>query len=99
MRSLNDIILQIHMTFLNHKNSLEWVSSFKDEISPLSQEDFNTLIGMLEGVAQEEQNNYMESLQNNKIPMHLQMKATLPDQLYNVIDLLKRLYLDWKKEG
>ena len=89
MTSLNDISLQIHMTFLNHKDSVEWISSFKDDIEPLSQRDFDSLIILLEGIAIEEQANFTETLYNSRIPQKLQAKATDPSAFYLLIEQLR----------
>jgi hypothetical protein len=96
MRNLNDIVLQIHMTFLNHRDSVAWISSFKDEISPLSEAEFQRLIDMLEGVDQAEQANFAESLSMNNIPSHLQLKAAGQATLYVLIEKLKEEYSSWR---
>jgi len=95
LASINDLVLQIHMTFLSNKTSVEWISSFKEDIVPLNESDFQRLVSMLEGVAQQEQENYMQSLQMNKIPVHLQRKAVDVGSLYHLIEHLKSEYIAW----
>ena len=98
MHTLNDIALQIHMTFLNHKDSVEWISSFKDEIASLSDYDFQTLINMLEGISQAEHNNFAEALTMNNIPAHLQKRATTASNFNHLIEHLKLEYFHWQNE-
>ncbi len=99
MNSLNDIVLRIHMTYINNKHDVEWIISFEEEISPLSQEDFNKLIGMLEGVFEQEQANFMETIMHNDIPMHLQAKAATTSNLVEIIERLKVHYPEWKAKA
>jgi len=99
MQNLNDIVLQIHMTFLNHKESIEWISSFENEISPLNEKEFEDLINMLEGVAHQEQANFMESIHHNKIPMHLQVKALEAPSFHDLIEQLKHERKHWKSKS
>lgn len=89
MKSLSDICLQIHMTFLNHKDSVEWIKSFKDDIAPLSQTDFENLINLLEGIAIQEQANFTETLYNSRIPQKLLAKAIDPSAFYLLIEQLR----------
>ncbi len=98
MRSLNDISLQIHMTFLNNKDSVEWITSFKDDIVPLSQRDFDSLIDALEGIAIQEQANFTETIYNNRIPQQLQAKATDPSAFYLLIEQLRIERRRWDVE-
>ncbi len=95
--SLNDIVLRIHMTFLSNKDSVEWITSFKDEISPLSQDEFENLVNVLEGVSQEEQANFSETVMNNQIPAHLLSRATDISKFHELIERLKVEYAHWKQ--
>lgn len=99
MNSLNDIVLRIHMTYINNKHDVEWIVSFEDEIAPLNEEDFTTLIGMLEGVFEQEQANFMETIMHNEIPMHLQSKAATTSNLVEIIERLKLHYPQWKAQN
>lgn len=96
MLSLNDLILQIHMTFLNHPHSVEWVSSFKDDIAPLSLQEFDTLINMLEGVSEQEEDNYTQTIMYNNIPKHLQERAANTSNFQRLIDQLRIEYAIWQ---
>lgn len=95
MSSLNDLVLQIHMTLLNHKDSIDWITSFKDEIAPLKPYEFEKLITTLEGVVMEEQNNFMDTVMHNQIPISLQAKASGPEKLVELIERLKVEYQGW----
>lgn len=97
MSSLNDIVLRIHMTFLNNKDRVDWISSFEDEITPLSEDDFNNLVHVLEGVCQEEQVNFSDTIMNNQIPSHLLSRATDATKFYELIEQLKIEYARWKQ--
>ena len=95
MNSLNDIVLRIHMTFLSNQHTVEWVASFENEVSPLSGEDFDNLVAMLEGVAREEHNNFIETINNNAIPDHLHARAANLSKFHDVIEQLKTEYTRW----
>ena len=97
MKNLNDIVLQIHMTFLSNKGSVEWIASFEDDISPLKEKEFQNLINILEGVAQQEQANFMESAHYNNIPAHIQTKESDPSNFYALIEQLMLEYTQWKR--
>ncbi len=93
MHNLNDTVMRIHMTFLNHKRSTDWIISFEDEIAPLSSEEFMQLIHMLEGIAQMEQNNQNDSMTMNAIPTHLQNRAS-----HNYFaDLIERIHIEYAR--
>ncbi len=96
MNNLNDIVLRIHMTFLSNKHTVEWITSFEDEISPLSQQEFHNLVSMLEGVSEAERANFMETLTYNDIPEHLLSKAANPSNFDALIEQLKIEYSRWK---
>ncbi len=96
MTNINDIVLHIHMTYLNNKHSIAWISSFEDEIAPLSTEEFQRLIHLLDEIAQAEQANFMESIINHSIPASLQTKAADASNFLGLIEQLKIEYAQWK---
>lgn len=95
MQSLNDIVLQIHMTFLSNKDSIGWITSFKDEISPLSYQEFQNLVNMLEGVSEAEHANFTETLNSNAMPAHLKARAESTLNFDALIQQLKIEYTLW----
>lgn len=92
MSSINDLVLRIHMTFLNNKNSVEWVETFDEEIAPLSQEEFEKLVDILNGVAEQEQANYADAVMQNAIPEHLQRRAGASLDFSALIEKLQEVY-------
>ncbi len=94
--SINDIVLRIHMTFLNNKRSVDWISSFKDEIAPLDEAEFHKLIDILHGISEQEQANFADAIMHNNIPAHLQQRAGETLDFTALIEKLQAEYARWK---
>jgi uncharacterized membrane protein SpoIIM required for sporulation len=98
MPNPHDVAMQIHMTFLNHKDSVEWISGFKEEITSLPYHQFETLIQTLEGISQAEEDNFTQAINSHNIPPHLQAKAATVANFKHLIEHIKLKYLHWMQE-